>query len=129
MGSSMKGVLENPSARELIIAIVSEAAKQDKRIIPALKNTEIHSLVYAESKDSILGIGLSVDQQHLVTHRNEWKGENLLGQAWEVVRSNLPDESVQSGGAVLEKARTLDDAKKERSQVLMGYYRKGKGFA
>lgn len=129
MGSSMKGVLENPSARELIISIVREAAKQDKRIVPVLKNTGTDSLVYAELKDPILGIGLSVDQQDLVTHRNEWKGENLLGQAWEVVRSNLPDESVQSGGAVLEKARTLDDAKKERSQVLMGYYRKGKGFA
>jgi ribA/ribD-fused uncharacterized protein len=126
MGSSMKGILEHPSARELLIAIVTEASKQDARIIPVLRKSMTYSLVYAEEKDTVLGIGISVNEKELVMKRNEWKGENLLGQAWEVVRRNLPkeDESVLSGGAVLEKANTLDDAKKERSHVLMGLYRK-----
>jgi predicted NAD-dependent protein-ADP-ribosyltransferase YbiA (DUF1768 family) len=128
MGKSVKGIIENPSSRELLINIATEVAKQDARIIPLLRKTETDPFVYADAKDSILGIGVSVDAKELVMKRDEWKGENLLGQAWEVVRSNLPkeDESVQSGGAVLEKARTLDDVKEERSHVLMGYYRKGK---
>jgi len=126
MGTSMKGMIENPSPRELIINIVSEAAKQDARFAPVLRKTGTDFLVYAHPKDAVLAIGLSVEDKDLVTQRDAWKGENLLGQAWEVVRGNLPkeDESVQSGGAVLEKARTLDDVKKERSHVLMGMYRK-----
>jgi len=130
MGMSVKGVIENPSSRELLISIVTEASKQDARIVPILRKTLSDSLVYAEAKDNLLGIGLPVDAKELVVQRDEWKGENLLGQAWEVIRTNLPkeDEKVQEVGAVLEKARTLDDVKKERSHVLMGYYRKGKAY-
>jgi hypothetical protein len=123
MGDSLKGVIENPSTRELLISIAKEAAKQDERIAPVLRKTGLDPLVYAEAKDRVLGVGLSVDAKEQLVQRDAWMGENLLGQAWEVVRIGLEDE-IQSGGAVLEKARTLEDVKKERSHVLMGMYRK-----
>jgi predicted NAD-dependent protein-ADP-ribosyltransferase YbiA (DUF1768 family) len=123
MGDSLKGVIENPSTRELLISIAKEAAKQDERIAPVLRKTGLDPLVYAEAKDRVLGVGLSIDAKEQLVQRDAWMGENLLGQAWEVVRIGLED-GVQSGGAVLEKARTLEDVKKERSHVLMGMYRK-----
>ena len=123
MGDSLKGVIENPSTRELLISIAKEAAKQDERIAPVLRKTGLDPLVYAEAKDRVLGVGLSIDAKEQLVQRDAWMGENLLGQAWEVVRIGLEDE-IQSGGAVLEKARTLEDVKKERSHVLMGMYRK-----
>jgi hypothetical protein len=116
-------VIENPSSRELLISIAKEAAKQDGRIGPVLRKTGLDPLVYAEAKDRVLGVGLSIDAKEKLVQRDEWMGENLLGQAWEVVRIGLGDE-IQSGGAVLEKARTLEDVKTERSHVLMGMYRK-----
>jgi len=123
MGDSLKGVIENPSSRELLISIAKEAAKQDERIGPVLRKSGLDPLVYAEAKDRVLGVGLSIDAKEQLVQRDEWMGENLLGQAWEVVRIGLGDE-IQSGGAVLEKARTLEDVKTERSHVLMGMYRK-----
>lgn len=126
MGESVKTPTENPSPRELIISIAKEATKQDARLIPILRKTGLESIVYADAKDTMLGVGVSPDNLDQITDRDSWKGKNLLGQAWESIRSELPkeDESVQSGGAVLEKARTLTDVKKERSKVLMGMYRR-----
>jgi ribA/ribD-fused uncharacterized protein len=129
MGDSVKGTIENPSSRELLINIVQEALKQDARITTALKASGKDSLVYADPKDIVLGIGIPADKTEEVMQRSTWRGQNLLGQAWEVVRSSMKDDGVFSGGAVLEKARTLEDVKKERSSVIMGYYRKGRAMA
>jgi hypothetical protein len=129
MGDSVKGTIEHPSSRELLINIVQEALKQDIRITPALKSSGQDSLVYADPKDIVLGIGISAENTEKVMERSSWRGQNLLGQAWEVVRSTMKDDGVFSGGAVLEKARTLEEVKKERSSAIMGFYRKGRTMA
>jgi len=129
MGDSVKGTIEHPSSRELLINIVQEALKQDIRIRPALKSSGQDSLVYADPKDIVLGIGISAENTEKVMERSSWRGQNLLGQAWEVVRSTMKDDGVFSGGAVLEKARTLEEVKKERSSAIMGFYRKGRTMA
>jgi hypothetical protein len=77
--------------------------------------------------DKILGVGLSQDDEASVTNSSRWNGAlNLLGKAWEEARKSLPveAEAVQQGGAVVESGRTIEDVKKQRTKVLMGYYRR-----
>lgn len=117
---------ENDMPLELLKDIVKSLILQDPRFTPLLRKTGTDTLIYAEPKDKILGVGLSIDDEEAATNSSRWNGAlNLLGQAWESVRKTLPEqEIVQSGGAVLESGRTIQDVKKARSKVLMGYYRR-----
>jgi predicted NAD-dependent protein-ADP-ribosyltransferase YbiA (DUF1768 family) len=117
---------------ELVKDIVKSVVLQDARYAPLLRKTGTDTLIYTEPQDKILGIGMSGDDVNSATNSTKWNGaHNLLGKAWQEIRKTLPAEAeaeaagggVQQGGA-LESARTLDDVKKERSKVLMGYYRR-----
>jgi predicted NAD-dependent protein-ADP-ribosyltransferase YbiA (DUF1768 family) len=113
---------------QLIKDIVKSVVLQDARYAPLLRKTGTDTLIYAEPQDKILGVGLSIDDEATATNSTKWNGSlNLLGKAWEEVRKTLPVEettSVQEGGAYLESGRTVQDLKKARSKVLMGYYRR-----
>jgi len=111
---------------QLLKDIVKSVVLQDARYDPLLRKTGTDTLIYAEPLDKILGVGLSQDDEP-VTNSSRWNGAlNLLGKAWEEARKGLPAEaeSVQQGGAILESGRTIQDVKKERTKVLMGYYRR-----
>jgi len=113
---------------ELVTEIVKSLVLQDPRFTPVLKKTGTDTLIYAEPDDKLLGIGISAADENSATNSTKWNGaQNLLGKAWEAVRrhnASIPEEPVQSGGAVLESGRTVRDVKESRSKVLMGYYRR-----
>jgi predicted NAD-dependent protein-ADP-ribosyltransferase YbiA (DUF1768 family) len=112
---------------QLLKDIVKSVVLQDARYDPLLRKTGTDTLIYAEPMDKILGVGLSQDDEASVTNSSRWNGAlNLLGKAWEEARKSLPveAEAVQQGGAVVESGRTIEDVKKQRTKVLMGYYRR-----
>ena len=113
---------------ELVTEIVKSLVLQDPRFTPVLKKTGTDTLIYAEPDDKLLGIGISAADENSATNSSKWNGaQNVLGKAWEAVRrhiASIPEEPVQSGGAVLESGRTVRDVKESRSKVLMGYYRR-----
>uniref|UniRef100_A0A6C0KJX9 NADAR domain-containing protein n=1 Tax=viral metagenome TaxID=1070528 RepID=A0A6C0KJX9_9ZZZZ len=134
IGSRITGEVENP--RELWIQILTNLIAQHPRYVEILRNTGDDTLVYANPKEGRWGIGLS-EEDPLAMERKSWKGPNLLGQAWQVVRSKLPpveegegeeeEEEGQSGGAYTDHGKTLEEAKEQRANVLKGYYRRGRG--
>jgi predicted NAD-dependent protein-ADP-ribosyltransferase YbiA (DUF1768 family) len=137
IGSRITGEVENP--RELWIQILTNLIAQHPRYVEILRNTGDDTLVYANPKEGRWGIGLS-EEDPLAMERKSWKGPNVLGQAWQVVRSKLPpveegkdgegeeeEEEGQSGGAYTDHGKTLEEAKEQRANVLKGYYRRGRG--
>lgn len=67
--------------------------------------------------------------------RKSWKGENMLGQAWEAVRASLVTEEGEAeavskmasttGGGYTEHGKTEAESKEERARVFRGgYYRR-----
>jgi len=126
IGSRVVGVekKEIDMPLELLTDIVKSLVLQDARYAPLLRKTGVDTLVYAEPLDKILGVGLSGEE---AANPSQWNGaKNLLGQAWQAVRKTLPaeEEAVQSGGAVLESGRTVQDVKSVRANILKGYYRR-----
>ena len=126
IGSRVVGVekKEIDMPLELLTDIVKSLVLQDARYAPLLRKTGVDTLVYAEPLDKILGVGLSGEE---AANPSQWNGaKNLLGQAWQAVRKGLPaeEEAVQSGGAVLESGRTVQDVKSVRANILKGYYRR-----
>jgi hypothetical protein len=121
--------------RELLIEILKSLITQHPRFAEVLRSTGTATLVFAEAKDGILGIGMNpTDPQ--VTEREAWKGTNLLGQAWNAARASLPplvegqeqedqEVPVQSGGFT-EHGKTMAEAKEQRRKVLAGFYRRSK---
>jgi predicted NAD-dependent protein-ADP-ribosyltransferase YbiA (DUF1768 family) len=138
IASRITGEVENP--RELWIQILTNLIAQHPRYVEILRNTDNDTLVYANTKEGRWGIGLSEDDP-LAMERKSWKGPNILGQAWKVVRDRLPpleegqgeeeeeqeEEEGQSGGAYTDHGKTLEEAKEQRANVLKGYYRRGRG--
>jgi hypothetical protein len=85
-------------------------------------------LVFAEAKDGVLGIGM-LPSDPLLTEKSQWKGKNFLGQAWTVVRNDLPEqeeETVVQTGGYTEHGTTKKEANEVRANVLKGYYRHSK---
>lgn len=135
LAGRVTGDVENP--RELWINILKALVAQHPQYADILRATGKDTLVYANPKDTRWGIGLSADDPG-ATERSEWKGTNLLGQAWQAVRDGLPAEAegegetaaeaVQQGGAgetkYTEHGRTAEEAKNMRKNILKGYYRK-----
>lgn len=136
LGKSVTGDVENP--RELWIEILKALLAQHPNYANVLLSTGTDTLVYANPKDTRWGIGLSADDPE-ATNRSEWKGPNILGQAWQVVRSSLPPEEtqeaeekevqeIQEGGSgetrYTEHGKTTEEANHQRKNILKGYYRR-----
>ena len=136
IGSKVVGQLPEP--KETMTNILKSLISQHPRFGDMLRATDGTTLVYADPRDGVLGIGIPVEDPQ-VTDRAAWKGTNFLGQAWQAVRDSLGplqaaegEEStrleeaeaplVQEGGA---RGKTLADEKKQRTGVLIGRYRRG----
>jgi ribA/ribD-fused uncharacterized protein len=136
IGSKVVGQLPDP--KETMANILKSLISQHPRFGDMLRTTDGSTLVYADPRDGVLGIGIPVEDPQ-VTDRAAWKGTNFLGQAWQAVRDSLGPLGaqgaeqaeadaqrleaplVQEGGA---RGKSLADAKKQRAGVLMGRYRK-----
>lgn len=125
IGSKVTGEVEKP--RDLWIDILKALVAQHPNYANILRQTGEDTLVYANPKEGRWGIGMSADDP-LAMDKNEWKGPNILGQAWKVVRDGLPveeeeEEEVQAGGYT-EHGTTQEEAKERRANVLKGFYRR-----
>jgi len=123
IGSKVVGQVEDP--RELWVNILKSLVSQHPRFGDAVTATGDATLVFADPRDGVLGIGIPVEDPQ-VTDREAWKGTNLLGQAWQAVRTSLKEAPVeaQKGGSYTEHGTTDKEAKETRSRVLMGNYRR-----
>ena len=141
IGSKVVGQLPDP--KETMTNILKSLISQHPRFGDMLRTTEGSTLVYADPHDGVLGIGIPVEDPR-VTDRGAWKGTNFLGQAWQAVRDSLgalqaqaaAEGNGQEGAARLEekaellqsgglRGKTLADAKKQRTGVLISRYRRG----
>ena len=133
IASRVVGQPENP--RELLIAILKSLISQHPRFAEDLRATGTSTLVFAEPKDGVLGVGMGVADEQ-ITEKTAWKGTNFLGQAWTAVRSGLPPVAeaedadaeaealpAQAGGYTAH-GKTLEEAKEQRANVLKGFYRR-----
>ena len=131
IGSKVVGQLPEP--KETMITILKSLISQHPRFADMLRTTDGSTLVYADPRDGVLGIGIPVEDPQ-VTDRAAWKGTNFLGQAWQAVRDSLgPLQAQPAGEAAVEaplvqegggRGKTFADAKKQRTGVLIGRYRK-----
>lgn len=126
IGSKVVGQVEDP--RELWINILKSLVSQHPRFADTLVATGEATLVYADPRDGVLGIGIPVEDPQ-VTDREAWKGTNLLGQAWQAVRTSIKEKPLETqiGGSYTEHGTTSEEAKQTRSKVLMGHYRRNRG--
>lgn len=129
LSAKVIGDVENP--RELWIGILKALVSQHPRFMDVLRSTEKDTLVYANPKEGRWGIGMSEDDP-LATEKSSWKGPNVLGQAWEVVRESVGE--VQTGGdheqgtTYTEHGKTKEESKEIHRNILKGYYKKMKQF-
>lgn len=123
IGSKVVGQVEDP--RALWVNILKSLVSQHPRFGDAVSATGDATLVFADPRDGVLGIGIPVEDPQ-VTDREAWKGTNLLGQAWQAVRTSLKEAPVeaQKGGSYTEHGTTRKEASEVRSRVLMGHYRR-----
>jgi predicted NAD-dependent protein-ADP-ribosyltransferase YbiA (DUF1768 family) len=119
MGQKVVGEVEN--AKELWINILKALASQDEKTREVLEATGEDRLIYADSRNSKLGVGLPANDPNILD-RSAWTGENWLGLAWEAVRASA------SAGAeaptFTEEAKTTEQAKKQRGGVLSNMYKR-----
>jgi predicted NAD-dependent protein-ADP-ribosyltransferase YbiA (DUF1768 family) len=125
------GEVENP--RELWIELLKALVAQHPRFGEAVRATGDDTLVYANPKEMRYGIGLAADDPQAM-EKGAWKGPNILGQAWQVVRGTLESVGegveeeeaapVSSGGGYTEHGKTTEEAKEIRRNILKGYYRR-----
>lgn len=130
LAARVVGEVENP--RELWIQILTSLVSQHPRYIADLRATGSDTLVYANPKEGRWGIALSSDDP-LATEKSEWKGPNILGQAWQVIRDRAEKEAMQGGSTepkeneqYTEHGKTIKEAAEQRTNVLKGYYRSRK---
>jgi ribA/ribD-fused uncharacterized protein len=131
LGGRVAGKLEDP--KKLWISILKTLVKQHEEIKPVLLSTGNDILVYADPKDIVLGVGLGKEDEG-ITDRSEWKGENLLGLAWKVVREDLKEEekAMVGGGEVetyTEESKTkVEEEKEKRKGYFIGLNHRRKVF-
>ena len=126
IGSKIVGQVENP--RELLINIIKSLVSQHPRFMDAVRKTGTDTLIFADPRDGVLGVGLPAEDPQVID-RKAWKGQNLLGQAWQAVRSaDIPEASaeVSQETTPTEFGKTKQDVNAERGKVLMGRYRSRK---
>ena len=130
IGSRVVG--QPPSPRELIISILKSLISQHPRFAEDVRATGTATLVFAEPKDGVLGVGMGVADPQII-EKTAWKGTNFLGQAWTAVRASLPpveeaeaeaEELPTQAGGYTEHGKSLSEAKEQRANVLKGYYRR-----
>lgn len=134
LAAGIVGKVENPV--ELWIMILKAVAAQDTRYRTLLEGTGDDTLVYADPRNEVLGIGIPMEDPASMDRKN-WKGENMIGQAWEAVRASLgideggvvkAEESKMAsttGGGYTEHGKTEAERKEERARVFRGgYYRR-----
>jgi ribA/ribD-fused uncharacterized protein len=130
IGSKVVGQLPDP--KETMTNILKSLVSQHPRFGDMLRTTDGSTLVYADPRDGVLGIGIPVEDPQ-VTDRAAWKGTNFLGQAWQAVRDSLgplgaaEGERLEAAPLVQEgggRGKTLADAKKQRTGVLISRYRR-----
>ena len=131
LGLKIAGDIDNP--RELWIDILKTVVTQHPKYKDILAGTEKATLVYTSLKEKTMpkerrwGIGLKSDDPGAMD-KSQWQGPNVLGQAWQAVRRSLerPEEEAggQEGGHFNEKGKSSEEAKKQRSGVLAGMYRR-----
>jgi predicted NAD-dependent protein-ADP-ribosyltransferase YbiA (DUF1768 family) len=114
ISTKVVGQVENP--KELLIDILKAYVGQHKEIKEVLEKTRGKTIVYANPRDTFFGVGLAEKD---IVDRSSWKGENLLGQAWQAVRESLGEIEDQVGGNYTEEARTEDDIQAEKKK---GYF-------
>ena len=126
VAARVTGQIENPM--ELLINVLKALITQHPNYVELLQKTDTATLVYAEAKDGVLGVGMtSTDPQ--IMEKTAWKGKNFLGQAWMAVRNTLPSPKeteglqAQSGGSYTEHGTTLKESNERRGNVLKGMYR------
>ena len=121
--AEITGNVENP--RELWINILKTLITQHPRFSEVLRSTDETTLVYADPRNGLLGVGLSAEDPAIMDKKS-WKGENILGQAWKAVRDSLSEEPVlqKGGGAFTEQSRTVQQDNEVRAKIFMGKYRK-----
>ena len=133
IGSRVVG--QPPAPRELLIDILKSLISQHPRFAEDVRATGTATLVFAEPKDGVLGVGMGVADEQ-ITEKTAWKGTNFLGQAWTAVRTGLPPASeaedadaeaevlpTQAGG-YNEHGTTRKEATQLRANVLKGMYRR-----
>jgi predicted NAD-dependent protein-ADP-ribosyltransferase YbiA (DUF1768 family) len=132
LGARVVGDVENP--RELWINILKALVTQHPKYVDILRATGTDTLVYANPKEARWGIGMAADDP-LATEKGEWKGPNVLGQAWQAVRDSLPPEEKgeeegaeapqQGGGAhkYTEHGMTEGEVQGLRKNILRGYWK------
>jgi predicted NAD-dependent protein-ADP-ribosyltransferase YbiA (DUF1768 family) len=126
VAARVTGQAENPV--ELLINILKALITQHPNYVELLQKTETATLVYAEAKDGVLGVGMTSTDPEIM-EKSAWKGKNFLGQAWMVVRDTLPSPKeteglqAQSGGSYTEHGTTLKESNELRGNVLKGMYR------
>jgi len=122
IGTKIVGQVENP--RELLINIIKSLVSQHPRFMDAVRKTGTDTLIFADPRDGVLGVGLPAEDPQVID-RKSWKGQNLLGQAWQAVRSaDIPEASAET--TPTEFGKTKQDVNAERAKVLMGRYRSRK---
>jgi len=131
IGSRVVG--QPPAPRELLINILKSLISQHSRFADDVRATGTATLVFAEPKDGVLGVGMGVADPQ-ITEKTAWKGTNFLGQAWTAVRAGLPpfEEAEEAGeealpaqaGGYIEHGKTFREAKEQRANVLKGFYRR-----
>jgi predicted NAD-dependent protein-ADP-ribosyltransferase YbiA (DUF1768 family) len=129
-GLGVVGQVDNP--RDLWISILKALVSQHPHVGDALRQTGTDTLVYADPRDGVSGIGLPVEDPN-VTNKAEWKGKNYLGEAWTAVRDSLPpassstdatEDATEQQGGYTEHGTTEVEARETRQKVLMGKYRR-----
>jgi ribA/ribD-fused uncharacterized protein len=136
LGARVAGKIEDP--KKLWISILKALIDQHEDLKPALLDTGNSTLVYADPKDKVLGVGLGAEDEGILD-RKRWQGENILGNAWKAVREDLKAEELEKdrergmvGGQRLEGAlvgekevgyteesKTLEEENKEKRK---GYF-------
>ncbi len=125
--AKVTGELED--AREVWIEIFKEYIRYNQDLKEPLRETGTATLAYANATDNKWGIGLAMGDPNL-EDRSEWTGQNILGEAWMIVRKNLEsiEEASMEGGSVTEVAKTQEDVQR-RAGVLANMYKMKKQVA
>jgi ribA/ribD-fused uncharacterized protein len=119
--AKITGELEN--AREVWIDILKEYIRYNTDLKEPLRETGDATLAYASATDNKWGIGLAMGDPN-IEDRSQWTGQNILGEAWMVVRKSLDsiEEASMEGGSATEVAKTQEDVQR-RSGVLANMYK------
>jgi hypothetical protein len=124
-----------PSDPTTLLLHILRAAIRRKAFAEALRATGNTTLVFADPEDTVLGIGLSMDNAN-AEDPSKWKGQNLYGQTLMAVRKEIPEgdlvDVVLEGGSFEEKIDLegmITEQAKERKAYFIGLQQRKARFA